>query len=312
MNMQADQSADVGAEPAEASTDNSAQWESLSQEFEQGDAGVVEGDQEIVAPEVAEGVIPADAPPAPVAPAAPTSEVSPAPPASPPAASPSAQAPAAPASPPLTLPPAAPAVPAQPAAQTPATEVPQAQPAQPAFDYQKWRTEQLTALQAQYKLSDEDAAAMITEPEVVLPKIVADLHLKVMENVLTSVQRMVPQMLKQVTSETERETTAKKQFMSINPDLDNPQYEKAIMHFGQTFRSLNPNASPEEAAKAIGALVRAAYGMQAPGVAQPQVQAPAAAPAPYVPVRGGGGGQMPVTPSNQFEAFALELMQEDL
>jgi hypothetical protein len=173
-------------------------------------------------------------------------------------------------------------------------------------------------LTGEYKLSDDDATAMLTEPEVVLPRIAAELHLRVMESAMTAVQRMLPSMLHSYQQVNDSEQKAKNLFTTVNPDLADPQYEQAIFQFGQTYRAVNKNASPEEASRAIGNLVRAAYGLQAPGqtpAGSPPASmgsAPAPAAAPFVPVRGGGGQGVPSgAPQNPFEQLALDFLKED-
>lgn len=301
------------SETADLGNEDSVQWGSLAEELTRDEAIEVEGDLEVDSASP-----PAAAPPAPQQPAgnAPTQAATPtgapaapaAPAASPAAAAPVAAAPGQPA-------PSAPVASEEGVAPPPAASPTQA-PAQPAFDYSKWRTEQVTQLQEQYKISDDDASALLTEPEVVLPKLLAEHHVRVMEQVLTSVQQMVPRVLEQHTYAVTREQAAKQQFLAVNSDLADPRFERAIATFGQTFRSLNPNATGEEAARAVGNLVRAAYGMTPPnpGVGQPPAATPPAQmpTQPFAPVRGGGGGPAPAAPpQNPFEALALDFLIED-
>jgi hypothetical protein len=84
------------------------------------------------------------------------------------------------------------------------------------------------------------------------------------------------------------------------------------MQLGQVYRSMNKSAPPEEAARAIGSLVRAAYGI---------VQQPASPPSlpprqsttgmPFIPARGAGGISQNAVSSNPFEQLAAEMEKED-
>ena len=260
---------------ASDSTDDDVNWTDIAEDFETEDSEV-EGDEVVVeAPVVTE---------APAAPPAPTPTTPAVPP--PPQAAP------------------APTAPVETPAPTPANVSPE--------DYGNWRNSRLSQLEQVYALDQEAADAMLTEPELVLPKLAAKVHMEVMENSMRAMQAMVPVMMQQVQYHTEREGKAKNLFTSVNPDLADPRYEPAIMELGAVYRNVNRAAPPEVAAQAIGNLVRAALGIAAPGVAAPQPQQVAQpVVAPFSPARGAGGGNAPVRPSNPYEALAAEMENED-
>lgn len=214
-----------------------------------------------------------------------------------------------------------------PATPAPAPETPQAAPAPstpveatppPAAtvsteEYSTWRNSRLSQLEQVYALDQEAADAMLTEPELVLPKLAAKVHMEVMENSMRAMQAMVPVMMQQVQYHTEREGKAKNLFTTVNPDLADPRYEGAIMELGTVYRNVNRTAPPEVAAQAIGNLVRAALGIAAPqaaGVQAPVQQVMQPMVAPFSPARGAGGGNAPARPSNPYEALAMEMENE--
>lgn len=266
--------------PAEDSTESDVNWAAVADEFTTEDeGGVVEGDAEVVE-ETPESVA---APAAPVVPPV-TSEPTP----------PVAPTPVTP----------APAVVAPTPASAPA-------PATSPADYATWREGRVAELETQYAIDPDSANALLTEPETVLPKLAAKVHMEVLESSMRAMQAMMPVMMQQITANTERNNSAKSLFTSVNPDLADPQYEPAIMQLGQVFRNVNPTAAPDEAARAIGALVRSALGI-APGVAvQPQAPAPAyVPPIPFTPSRGGPGGRSGGS-DNVFTALAEEFLREE-
>lgn len=259
---------------ASDSTDDDVNWGDISSEFESEDSAV-EGDEVVVEDEAqAPAAAPAEEPQPQAAPA------------------PATESPPAPVAPPaMTPPPAA----------TATTE-----------EYSSWRANRMSQLEQVYALDQEAADAMLTDPETVLPKLAAKVHMEVLENSMRAMQAMVPVMMQQVQYHTEREGKAKNLFTSVNPDLADPRYEPAIMELGTVYRNVNKTAPPEVAAQAIGNLVRAALGIAAPGVAAPKPQQmvqPAVA--PFSPARGAGGGNVPVRSSNPFEALAAEMENED-
>lgn len=205
--------------------------------------------------------------------------------------------------------PTAPAAPTAPVT----SQEPPAQPAAPPPEvYQTWKAAREKELEGLYTLTEEDAQAALTEPEKLLPKLAAKLHIGVLEASMRAMQAMMPVMLNQVNQATELNTKAKGLFQSVNPDLADPQYEPYILELGQFYRSKNRTASPEEASRAIGDLVRAAFGLARPSHAQQApVQPTPAAATPFSPVRGGGsrvGGQ--VKPLNPFEALDMEFKDD--
>lgn len=212
----------------------------------------------------------------------------------------------------------------QPAPVTQPPEVPPPQAPTPSEDagsmtpeaYQGWRTGRLGELEKHYSFDEESASALLTEPENVLPKLAAQVHMEVLENAMRAMQAMVPVLIQQVRQHDEVQTAAKGLFARVNPDLADPKYDDAIIQLGMTYRRMNQTAGPEEASRAIGNLVRAAMGMSAPASApatqgQGGVPPPQAA-APFVPARGGGGGQRAPASTNPFEALANEFLEDDM
>jgi hypothetical protein len=204
------------------------------------------------------------------------------------------------------------------AAPTPTPTPPSPAPVspEPEVKYEDWRKEQVGKLEGAYKLSDEMAAQLLAEPEVVLPKLFADLHMKVLETAMKSVTAVIPTMMQEVQSTNTRETEAKSMFFGVNEDLTDAKFQNAIMEFGTMFRRVNPAASPEEATKVIGNMVRTAFGIPVRGDGQQPAAsavpaAPAAtSPAPFVPARGGGSGAAPPPAQNVWANLAQEFIDE--
>ena len=213
-----------------------------------------------------------------------------------------------PASEPAQDTPAEPSVaPVEPVAPVPTPEpqpaAPEPQPAQapaPALDYNSWRTQHISGLEKHYALDEETARALLSEPETVLPRLAAQVHFEVTENVLKAVHEMVPGLIRSVTQSTEVETKAQKAFYEKNPDLKNVDQAK-ILQIGAMFRQVNPNADIDTTIVTIGNMVRTALGLPAAGIPG-QGAAPPASPQqpvvqPFAPARGGGGGTAPRAPA---------------
>lgn len=271
----------VPSEPADTSTEDSVNWGDMAQELVNDDLGV-EGDESVVE-------TPEETPSEPAATPAPAATEPVTPPASEPASQPT---------------------PVEPVS-TPAPEVPMAT----AEQYTAWRNDRMGQLEQQYALDEASATALLTEPEKVLPKLAAKVHMEVLENAMRAMQAMVPVMVQQISTHTQVETKAKSLFTQVNPDLADPNLEPIIIKLGSAYREVNRTAPPDVAAKAIGNLVRAALGIAAPQQSVPATPAAPAAPAPVVPftpARGAGGASSPAgVPSNPYEALAMEFLNDD-
>jgi hypothetical protein len=169
---------------------------------------------------------------------------------------------------------------------------------------------------AYYKLPEDMAEKLPTEPEVVLPFMAARLHQEVARGVERMINEALPHAIRNVMVAEQTEERSKKAFYDAWPQLKG--YEKQVLEVGTMFRRLNQNAPPEEAIKRIGETVMTALGLQpaAPGTAQPGAPAAPAQPAVrqpvFTPAGGGGSGRgAPPADDNMFAQMAEELLEED-
>lgn len=121
-------------------------------------------------------------------------------------------------------------------------------------DFDEWRQAEVAKLEKAYTFDEETASRLLTEPELVLPKLAAELELNATRRALEAVQRMIPQLVPQVVQTQATEKEAEKFFYGKNPDLR--KHHKHVLKAGALFRQMNPNATPEEAAEGIGNIVR--------------------------------------------------------
>lgn len=259
------------------------------------DVETVEGDLEVLAQAPATEEVPA-----------PIQAAEPAPTTAPVAAPPEQTAVPSPA--PAPVPAIPPAVPVQ-----PATPVPQPVPLQqapvapPQIDLAAWEASQLQELAKGYAITDADAERLQTEPELVLPQLAANMHMQVTKSILASVQSLIPQYLQHHTAQISAEQEARNAFYTVNPDLNNPQYEQAIMQVAQIYRAANKTAPREQAIKTIGDMVRMSLGLQSPQAAVAPAPTPSAtAPAPFIPSRAGGAASKPIQQGNAW----MELLDD--
>jgi len=212
-----------------------------------------------------------------------------------------------------------PAVPATPEVKTEATPevkpeatatVPTPEPAKD-FDWGDWEAKSIAELLPQYALSEDDAAALLTTPEEVLPKMAAAVHVAVIKNVLAHLPQILPNLIQQIQQTTGQETKAADEFYAVNPDLKDAQFTDAIKIAGQAFRQLNPTADRATAIAQVGNMVRMSRGL--PQLASKANDTPPAAPrqVPFTPAQGGAQGNKAPADDNVFTKLADEFSFDD-
>lgn len=192
-----------------------------------------------------------------------------------------------------------------PVTEVPATPAPVI-PATPPFDMAKWEAEQLTGLEQLYAINTADAERLQTEPELIMPKLAANMHMTITKSLLTAIQAMIPDYVNQHSQQSAVEQAARGAFYTVNADLNDPKYENAILQVGKVFRAANPTAPREVAIKTIGDMVRASYGMAPvtpPAAPAHTLQSVITPPVnrPFTPAR--GGGQAPVKAPTMWDEF---------
>ena len=193
------------------------------------------------------------------------------------------------------------AVPAPAAAETP--EAKTARVAAEAAEEEKL----FNGLVEYYKIPDDQAAKLPTEPENVLPFMAAKLHQTIVKSVQQMLAQQLPQYIVQTNRVQESEKASRNAFYAKWPQLE--KYEQQVLQAGAMFRQLNPNATTEQAIQAIGEIVSKSLNITvaAPGNGTGTVAAPLAATG-FIPAGGGGGGRTGPTKTeeNEFTRMSLE------
>src|SRR3990172_3902489 len=217
---------------------------------------------------------------------------------------------------------AQPAASAAPAAQS-AAEQPPAQPvaAAPAKTREQLEAEAKQA-RADYEgkaegyfknyLTPELAAQLQTEPEVVLPKLMAKMFVDVEARVISQVGALLPHVISRTQETQTVEHSARNEFLTAWPELKD--YEEQVKIIGTTFRQANPKATKEQAIKAIGEMTMAALQLTR---AQPAAGAPASGSKqnppqgrfrPASPGAAAGGPATPASTGDGYMDMAHELL----
>lgn len=161
-------------------------------------------------------------------------------------------------------------------------------------------------LMAHYKLPDDAALRIVSEPESVLPELLARVHMQVEAQMLNAMHHVVPIIMENVSQARTVEQKYRTAFFTAYPEL--AEHESEALHVGMMFRQINKTATQEEAIKAIGETTMAALGLRRAAPAVGEVVTPPSV--PFRPAQPGAAGSAPVQSTNVFTQMAEELLAE--
>lgn len=189
---------------------------------------------------------------------------------------------------------------------------PAAEPASQSPTRDELRARALVELEKRYALTEDDATAVLSEPEKVLPQFFSKLYVDIYENVLNSLQVALPQMVSQVQASESVASQNERDFYAAWPKLQ--EHTQMVERFGQMYRQMNPQATKEQFINDVGAQAMVALKLPIEGVTQPAAQPESVVRVPpYTPPRGGPTpapqGPRPVNPWAQ---MAEEFEEDDL
>lgn len=174
----------------------------------------------------------------------------------------------------------------------------------------------------EYALSDEDKNALISEPDTVLPKLAARMHVRMQITTAQQLAQILPGMIAQQIQQQSRVQGLETQFFVQYPALNKPEYRATVAESLTLIRNVNPQASRDEVMRDGAALAAVRLKTKlgearqpAPVAATPQTMplaAPIQSPAPvqpqvpFTPAQSGGGSE-PIVPTdpNQENIFAI-------
>lgn len=171
------------------------------------------------------------------------------------------------------------------------------------------------ALSKQYVLSEEQADLLVTDPNKVVPQLLAQMHMNVLSHALRMVQESLPQQFTQHTERALAEQKLNDQFSAEFPDLSlsDKEVNQAVTQAVALVKTQMPKATMEEKIQRVGALTRVLLGKPAPtaqAVQQP-VSRPAA-PQPISPSRTAPASRSYTAPAkDQWAGLIDEFTRED-
>lgn len=138
----------------------------------------------------------------------------------------------------------------------------------------------------QYQLTNEELTLVATEPEKVLPTLMARVHINAVQGVLTHVAQQLPAVVGGMIKAQQQQADLENRFYSAWPQLDRVKHDGTVRQLAAAYRQMNPNASFDDCVRIVGAQAAVALGVTTTPTGTP---APAVA---SVPVR-----QVPFAPA---------------
>lgn len=110
----------------------------------------------------------------------------------------------------------------------------------------KERDNAIAELTKQYEIPEADQAALVTEPEKVLPRILAEAHARAVEHALRVAQAQFPLWLQAMQDQRRVAEEHANNFFKEWPELNKPEHHATVARVLQGYRAANPDAKPED------------------------------------------------------------------
>lgn len=164
-----------------------------------------------------------------------------------------------------------------------------------------------------YALSEDQQAEFESDAGVAIPKLAARIHMAAAAGAVQHIMRNFPVWFKAAQEQFKREDANNQKFWDAWPDLNPEEHTHTVAQLGAAFRQVNPNASPDDFVRLVGAQAMLALGIT-PQQANGQDEVEEAPPArPFTPAGSAPPASgKPRKPTNPVEAFDATFDTEDL
>jgi len=112
------------------------------------------------------------------------------------------------------------------------------------------REQYQSQLREAYAISEEDLERFEDNPGEVLPEFAANLHMKIVESTMNQISQMLPNAVQQITIGYSTIQQSEDAFFDAWPELT--EHASLVTTVAEQYRTLNPDASAEDAISAVG------------------------------------------------------------
>lgn len=145
------------------------------------------------------------------------------------------------------------------------------------------------SLAEQFKLDEATITELETDAAAAIPKVMADLYLRVMAGVYNILDRGLPNMIDSHSSRVAGRKEVETKFYGKFPELQKPEYSNAILGAVKQVKQMFPQDSQDQVMDRVGRMVMAAYGIAQSAPAQRSAPSRARKAAPFTPAVGSPG-----------------------
>jgi len=184
-------------------------------------------------------------------------------------------------------------------------------------EIEQQRQQFLAEVEKDFAISEEDSNLLLSEPEKIMPKLMAKAYDRAMQDatkMISSQVQAMPQYLEQWDNQRQQQTKIYSDFLESNPalkELEENELSGLIETFTPAIKQRMGNASPEEKMKELGRAIAAYKGLSAKPAPKKQPK-PAPAPKPHTPAAPAGSsveGGKP-KPQSDVEAWIMENLED--
>jgi hypothetical protein len=168
------------------------------------------------------------------------------------------------------------------------------------------------ALRGEYALTTEDADGLLTSPEDVMPRLMAGMHMRMMESVAQMVRNSLPNLIQNTLSQTQQSQTWEEKFFGEWQALK--EHKDEVLQMKQALKGIYPNRDPEEIDREVGSYLSMRHGIvpEAAAAAKQKPRSAAKSKArPHVPL-GRGPTNVGSNRKKGGENFFSELAELDM
>lgn len=161
-------------------------------------------------------------------------------------------------------------------------------------------------LEKQYAISDEDAEQILTDPQLVLPKLMANMHLAMLQQVGKMMQDNMPSIVENTVKQSTTRDKRMAQLQERYPDLVTKENEAIATTALKTISQLHPGITFEAMLDKLGPIAQALMGKEAQAPAKGSTVVPIAKPKPHIPTRGTSTATARVKPKGDSMASFID------
>lgn len=164
------------------------------------------------------------------------------------------------------------------------------------------RTEYMSEVEKMYTFDENDARAVMLEPEKVLPKQFAKLHTQTVEAAVAGIVQQLPAIIQMTMQTLQAKSQLNKSFYSAWPQLAKSEHVATVRNMMQAYRQQNPQASWDQVVREVGAAAMVSLKLPlTPEMIGNQQTTTVPSVPPVAPVNPGGG--MPLNKPTENNPF---------